>query len=528
MNVRWKDISLQSKVIIVCGFIVIFMTVAIFGYIMPSVKDSIVQARKGNLETIVDMTIRGIDIIYTEHTEGKITKEEAEKRASDYVRKIRYGKDGKDYLWINDFTPVVIMHPYTTSLEGKNVGKMLDKSGKNFFAEMVDVCTKKGSGYVSYMWQWKDQKDVIEPKISYVKAYKPLGWIVGTGLYVKEVEEQVADELFMIYIKLIGTLILLIAGITLVIFLFTRTIRIQIAQCVAVTKHLADGDFTKRIGITAKDEVGTLSMAIDHSIDNLESLILEVVNMSNSLAAALEAIAKGNNDLSSRTANQASALEEIDATLKETTAGVRANTASSAQASAMSEQSSATAESGGKIVVEAMNAIHNVNAFSHRIEEIISVINEISFQTNLLALNAAVEAARAGEQGRGFAVVAGEVRNLAQRSGTAAKEIGTLINESLSHVDSATALADKSSKALLEIQSSVQNVSSLFSVIAQASKDQETGLNQISTAISEMNALTQHNAALVEQTASAGEEIASQAQMMLALVEKFKVRTTLK
>ncbi|MGL4370186.1 MAG: methyl-accepting chemotaxis protein [Spirochaetota bacterium] len=524
MSLRWKDISLQSKVFIICGVIIVFMVIMIFGFIMPNVKQSIVNARKGNLETIVNMTIHGVDLVYGEYEKGIITKDEARTRAAAYVENTRYGNENKDYLWINDFTPVMIMHPYTKNLEGTDLSSMADATGKKFFVEMTAVCREKGSGYVSYLWQWKDQKDLILPKISYVKEYKPFGWIIGTGLYVKEVEEQVAGELRGIYIKLIAALAVITVIITAIIYLFAGTIRRQIAQCVSVTRRLAEGDFTVRVGISADDEIGSLAKAIDYSIDNLESLICDMVTTSKSLAGVVEQIANGNNDLSGRTANQASALEEIDATVKETASGVKVNASNSVQASKKSEESFRTAEAGAAVVSEAMNAIYNVNNFSRKIEDITAVINDISFQTNLLALNASVEAARAGEQGRGFAVVAGEVRNLAQRSGSAAKEIGSLIKESVHHVEKATALAEQSGASLQAIRLSVQEVSELFASIARASKDQEAGLDQISSAISEMSSLTQHNAALVEETAAASEEMASQAQSMLGMVEKFKVR----
>lgn len=524
MKLRWKDISLQSKVFIICGFIIAFMAAAIFGFIMPNVKQSIVDARKGNLETIVEMTIHGVSTIYAQYEKGLITKDEAYARAVAFVENTRYGKDSKDYLWINDINYMMVMHPYTKQLEGKELSQMKDTAGKRFFAEMVDVCKKDGSGYVSYMWQWKDNKDLILPKISFVKLYKPFGWVIGTGLYVREVEEQVGAELKSIYIKLIASLCIIMIFVTGIIYSFARNIRMQIARCVTVTDHLAQGDFTERIGLDSRDEIGTLAKAIDHSIGNLESLIGEIVVAAQTLESAVGQIAKGNNDFSSRTANQASSLEEIDATVKEVTAMVKSTTADSRRASEMSEQSSQTADTGAKVVSDAMNAIFSVSESSRKIEEIISLINDISFQTNLLALNASVEAARAGEQGRGFAVVAGEVRNLAMRSGAAAKEIASLIKESVSNVESATALAEKSGKALEEIRTSVRQVSSLFASIAAAGREQETGLVDVSTAITQMNNLTQHNAALVEETAAASEEMASQAQSMLASVERFKVR----
>jgi methyl-accepting chemotaxis protein len=185
------------------------------------------------------------------------------------------------------------------------------------------------------------------------------------------------------------------------------------------------------------------------------------------------------------------------------------------------------AEEGGRVVYEAVNAINEINDASKKIESIISVINEISFQTNLLALNAAVEAARAGEQGRGFAVVAGEVRNLAQRSGSAAKEIGELIKSTIVKVDKGTSLSNKSGEALKEIIESVKNVGRLVSEINAASEEQKQGAQQINVAISELDSMTQQNAGLVEETASASEEMSNQAQELLATMEKFKIRNTL-
>jgi len=289
-------------------------------------------------------------------------------------------------------------------------------------------------------------------------------------------------------------------------------------------EKLAAGDFTVRIDLDQKDELGQLVNALNSAANDLERLISEILVASQNLSQAVDQISGGNQNLSQRTSEQASSLEEIASTIEEAAAAIRQNADNSDQANRLSGETMKMAEEGNRVVMEAVASINEINKSSKKIEEIISVINEIAFQTNLLALNAAVEAARAGEQGRGFAVVAGEVRNLAQRSGNAAKEIGALIKDSMDKIEMGTDLSNRSGDALREIVGSMKNVARLISEIAAASQEQKQGLDQINIAVSEMDSMTQQNAALVEETASASEEMAGQAREMQSMVERFKIR----
>jgi methyl-accepting chemotaxis protein len=257
-------------------------------------------------------------------------------------------------------------------------------------------------------------------------------------------------------------------------------------------------------------------------------MVSNIIVASQNLAQAIDQITSGNQNLSQRTSEQASSLEEIASTIEQASAAINQNADNAGNANGMSSESSRLAKDGGNIVMSAVQAINEVNQSSKKIADIITVINEISFQTNLLALNAAVEAARAGEQGRGFAVVAGEVRNLAQRSGTAAKEISVLIKDSIDKVDNATDLANKSGEALNVIVKGTNDVGKMISEIAASSLEQKQGMNQINIAITEMDSMTQQNAALVEETASASEEMAGQARAMLEMMDTFKIRDTKK
>lgn len=290
-------------------------------------------------------------------------------------------------------------------------------------------------------------------------------------------------------------------------------------------RKIAVGDFTERINLNRKDELGKLASELNLTADNLEHLIGSIVSSARSLIGSVQEIAGGNENLSQRTAEQASSLEEIASTIEETSASISRNADNSANADRLAKAAVEEAENSGEVVNEAVSAISDISSSSEKIGLIINMINEIAFQTNLLALNAAVEAARAGEQGRGFAVVAGEVRNLAQRSGTAAKEISDLIKDSSRKVTRGAELSVKSGDALKSIVGRIKIVEKHVSEIAAASEEQRTGISQINTAVVELDSVTQHNAGLVEETASAGEQMSAQAQELLAMTEKFRVRS---
>ena len=332
--------------------------------------------------------------------------------------------------------------------------------------------------------------------------------------------QETADNVVLLSFLFLGAGILVGIFITIVL---ARSISAPVAKGLAFAQRLAEGNFTERIDLDQKDELGALSKALNTAADDLERLVSEITVSAQNLNQAVDEIASGNQNLSQRTSEQASSLEEIASTIEQATAAIRQNAENATRANKLSDETTKLAEEGNAVVTEAVDSINEIAKSSKKIEEIISVINEIAFQTNLLALNAAVEAARAGEQGRGFAVVAGEVRNLAQRSANAAKEIGALIKESVSTIGNGTEKANRSGEALKEIVNSMKNVAQLISEIAAATQEQKQGIDQINIAVTEMDTMTQQNAALVEETASASEEMSGQAKDLRAMMEKFKI-----
>ncbi len=297
-------------------------------------------------------------------------------------------------------------------------------------------------------------------------------------------------------------------------------------QAIDIAKTVAAGDLSVDVDVKTKDEVGELLGALKQMSGNLSDIVSRVRMGTQTIASASSEVATGSMDLSTRTEQQASSLEETASSMTELTSTVRQNNENATQARKLADEASNVAVRGGATVSEVVQTMGAINESSRKIVDIIGVIDGIAFQTNILALNAAVEAARAGEQGRGFAVVAGEVRNLAHRSAAAAKEIKELIGNSVERVEEGSRLVGEAGVTMEEVVNSVRRVTSIIGEIAVATGEQRDGIEQISDAITQMDSVTQQNAALVEEAAAAAEALQLQAASLEEAVSVFKVRET--
>ncbi|HJV86292.1 MAG TPA: methyl-accepting chemotaxis protein [Noviherbaspirillum sp.] len=322
---------------------------------------------------------------------------------------------------------------------------------------------------------------------------------------------------------LIGAVIAIVLLGALVGYLIVRSISRPLHEAVAIARQVASGDLSARIEVHSRNETGQLLQALQEMNAGLMNIVTQVRGGTESIATASNEIAAGNMDLSSRTEKQAISLEKTTVAMEELTGTVRQNAENAQQANQLAQSASEIAGKGGAMVFEVVETMGSINESSKKIVDIIGVIDSIAFQTNILALNAAVEAARAGEAGRGFAVVATEVRNLAQRSASAAKEIKALINDSVDKVGVGTQLVNQTGTTMNDIVASIGRVSGIIAEISAASMEQSAGIEQVNEAIAHMDQVTQQNAALVEEAAAAADALRDQAHGLAHVVSMFRL-----
>ncbi|RFP18370.1 MULTISPECIES: methyl-accepting chemotaxis protein [unclassified Duganella] len=363
--------------------------------------------------------------------------------------------------------------------------------------------------------------DMAQSRILYLDALKKFADKQA------ELLDQAAVEIQQQYTS--GRTLLVLLGLAAIImgvfaaWWITRTITNPINEAVKVAETVSSGDLTSDIQVSSNDETGQLMSALKTMNTNLVNIVGQVRNGTDLMANASTEIAAGNHDLSSRTEQQASSLQETASSMEELTSTVRFNAENAREANKLAVTASEIASRGGAVVGEVVSTMGSINDSSRKIVDIISVIDSIAFQTNILALNAAVEAARAGEQGRGFAVVASEVRNLAQRSAAAAKDIKGLIDDSVQKVAQGSDLVDKAGQTMSEIVVSISRVTQIMTQISHASEEQSIGIAQVNDAITQMDQVTQQNAALVEEAAAAAESMQEQSAKLADVVSVFKL-----
>jgi methyl-accepting chemotaxis protein len=377
-----------------------------------------------------------------------------------------------------------------------------------------------GEGKIEEAAEWRS-KTIFATGGAMVRALDKLMDLQQRASDLAE-QQAVARTLLLRNMMIVAIVTIVISGITSAV-LITRSIVRPLAKAGQVARRVADGDLTVQVKVRSSDETGQLLQALSDMTQNLRSLVGDVAAGAHTVSDTSAQIAQGNVNLSQRTEQQASTLEETASSMEELTSTVTQNAQNARQATQLAVDASEVARKGGQVVGQVVSTMEGISESSRKIADIIGVIDGIAFQTNILALNAAVEAARAGEQGRGFAVVAAEVRNLAQRSAAAAKEIKTLIGDSVDKVAAGTKLVDAAGQTMEEIVTSVKKVSDLIAEIAAASAEQSSGIGQVNTAVTQMDQVVQQNASLVEEATAATESMKEQAAALLQLVSRFKL-----
>jgi methyl-accepting chemotaxis protein len=490
---KYRDLPIRYK-IIASSLVGILAFLMVMIYILPSIYDRMLDIKRENIKHIIDVNITFLESLEIEVKENKITREEAKRRAYNAIKAMRYGSDKKDYLWINDFEPKIIMHPIRKELEGKNVSDFKDSNGLFIYQEIVKICQKNGDGYVDYQWPSKTDKEKIVEKISYVKSFEPFGWILGTGIYIEDVKEQVFTLIYVILTIFILTVAVSL-GITIVI---SHGISDHVTSVSNNLKEIASGDGNLNVSlkVDSHDEIGELSKYFNEFVTKIRKVISEVKAQSSNLAASTNEMTPILNNFSQSSQEQASSTEEITATIEEVSAGMD-QIARNARyqfeiISTLSERMGSLSEiihemelkikdttglagdisskaKSGEASIQSMNeSMSRINNSSDQMKNIINIISDISKQTNLLSLNASIEAARAGDAGRGFAVVADEIAKLAVLTSQSIKNIDALIRSNSEEISQGYSSIQGTVSMIKMIMDGINSINSMMIKLAES------------------------------------------------------------
>ncbi|WP_192457302.1 methyl-accepting chemotaxis protein [Musicola keenii] len=480
------------------------------------IKQDQTALRKGELMHLTQMAMSVVKTNAELARSGQISQDEAQQRALREIKELRYGEAG--YFTILNSQPRVLMHPTNEKLIGLG-NDVKDANGVYIYREMVAVTKNGQSAYTTYDFPRPGSTDP-KPKVAYNSRYEPWDWIVTTGLYVDDIDDAFYSALYqngIIFIVVSGVLFFFAYYINRSIL---RTLGGEPTYATEVAARIAAGDLSYPINTVSGDNVSLLyEMGVMR--ERLTTVISEIRSGAETISSSSDGIVAGSVDLSSHIEQQAASLESTSASMEEITSTVKQNAENTGQARQLAYSALDIASRGGAVMQEVNDTMKGISESSDKIANITEVVNNIAFQTNILALNAAVEAARAGEQGRGFAVVAGEVRSLALRSADAAKEIKSLIEESVSRVNSGSTKIKQAGSSMADVVGAVQRVAEIMAEISTATEEQSKGITLINQAIVQIDSVTQQNTALVQRTVASANELEVQSQRLKESVAYF-------
>ena len=542
-NLRSLPINRRLWLILVVAIVMLIIQGAL---LLKQIEADLYAAKSEKTQHVVQSAAGILQHYHALEAAGGISREAAQKQAAEIIRSLRY--DGQEYFWINDQTPVMVMHPTNPKLEGQNLSGFKDPDGKALFNEMVAISKSQGAGQVNYRWPKPGASDPV-PKVSYVQLFKPWGWIIGSGVYVDDVQAEFHTQ--ALKTLLIGLVIA--ALVALLIVLIVRSITQPLQHAVDAMANIAsgDGDLTRTLDTQGNDELSALSRHFNAFTEKLRKVIKHSLDSAGQLDAAARNLGDVAGQSQQHSEQQSQQMELVATAINEVTYGVQ-DVAKNAEHAATEVHTAEEQALQGQQNIE--GSLRQINALSATIDQavtviqalaqestqigsVLEVIRSIAEQTNLLALNAAIEAARAGEQGRGFAVVADEVRLLAQRTQKSTAEIQVMIERLQGNSEAAVKVINDSSQAsqltieqarqagtsLTLIASGLRNLSGLNASIASATLQQSHVVEDINQNVTQAASLAHNNALAAQQSSDAGQHLGQLAEQLNRLLGQFRV-----
>ncbi|KAB0551082.1 methyl-accepting chemotaxis protein [Pseudomonas argentinensis] len=524
----------------------VLMLVLLGAYMLHQISVGLYAGKAEKTQHVVQTAVGLLKYYQGLEASGTLSREQAQKQAIEVIRGLRYG--GQEYFWINDQTPTMIMHPTNAKLEGQNLSALKDPDGKALFNDMVTITRSQGAGPVDYRWPKPGASEPV-PKISYVELFQPWGWIIGSGVYVDDVQAEFKSQaLKALGISIPATLLLIV-----LVVMISRSIAVPLQQAVAAMANIAsgEGDLTHQLDDQGRDELAALAGHFNAFTGKMRQVIRQLLDSAGSLDQAARSLGDISSAAQQHSQQQAQQMELVATAVNQVTYGVQDVAKNAEHASSEVHTAEEQARQGqlnidasltqidqlSATIDKAVTVIESLASESTQIGGVLEVIRSIAEQTNLLALNAAIEAARAGEQGRGFAVVADEVRLLAQRTQKSTAEIQGMIERLQGNSQAAVKAIGDSSQAsrltveqasqagesLAQIAQSLRNLTGLNASIASATLQQSHVVDDINQNVTQTAALAHNTAESADQSSAASQHLKQLAEQLGRLLGQFRI-----